>query len=294
MRRRARPCPTSLGDIVRVRTKMLRNRTTVKVQPGLFLQPYIVVAAFRRGRSCEVVEGSEVTATEYALTSWLADRRRRDADRARARSRPLADDGLGDDRPPRAEEADPARPASRGRALVPARADGRRRKTNARNGRRLSAGDRSDSAAELEGDPEEILAAHAPARGRPAEAARRPRPKKKRRRGGAASSTWGGEVGSHLSAAAARAFSPSFGSELVALFLPVVGVVVVAVALPEAGLVDRRELDPAQPLGALPEVLRRDEEPHRVAVVGRQRLAVGLVDDERVARPRAPRAARSR
>src|SRR5258706_285521 len=66
----ARPCPTSLDDMLRVRTKMLRNRTTVKVQPGLFLQPYIV-SQLSGAVVVAVVEGSEVTATEYALTSWL-------------------------------------------------------------------------------------------------------------------------------------------------------------------------------------------------------------------------------
>ena len=49
---------------------MLRNRTTVKVQPGLFLQPF-VVAQLSGTVIVDVVEGSDVTATEYALTSWL-------------------------------------------------------------------------------------------------------------------------------------------------------------------------------------------------------------------------------
>ncbi len=70
--------------------------------------------------------------------------------------------------------------------------------------------------------------------------------------------------------------------EAVTLLFPEIGVVVVAVALPEAGLVDRRELDPPQPLGALPEVPRRDEEPHGPAVLRSERRSVGLVDDERV------------
>lgn len=48
---------------------MLRDRTTVK--PGLFLLPH-VVAQLSGALVVEVVEGSEVTATEYALTSWLA------------------------------------------------------------------------------------------------------------------------------------------------------------------------------------------------------------------------------
>ena len=68
--------------------------------------------------------------------------------------------------------------------------------------------------------------------------------------------------------------------EAVPLLGPGIGVVVVAVALPEAGLVDARELDPAQPFGALPEVLARDDEAQRIAVVGRQRLAVGLRDEQ--------------
>jgi DNA-binding MarR family transcriptional regulator len=49
---------------------MVRNRTTVKVQPGLFLQPFVV--AQLSGTLIEaVVEGSEVGASEYAVTSWL-------------------------------------------------------------------------------------------------------------------------------------------------------------------------------------------------------------------------------
>ena len=50
---------------------MLRNRTTVKVRPGLFLQPFIVSQLSARVIG-EVVAGSEVTAQEFAVTSWLA------------------------------------------------------------------------------------------------------------------------------------------------------------------------------------------------------------------------------
>jgi DNA-binding MarR family transcriptional regulator len=47
---------------------MVRNRTTVK--PGLFLQPFVVSQL--SGRLIErIVEGSEVTPAEYAVTSWL-------------------------------------------------------------------------------------------------------------------------------------------------------------------------------------------------------------------------------
>src|SRR3954466_2194627 len=80
---------------------------------------------------------------------------------------------------------------------------------------------------------------------------------------------------------------PRFGasdpnSEAVALFLPVVRVVVVAVALPEPRLVGGEELQAAQPLGALPEVTRRDDEPERPAVLGLERFAVGFPRDQRL------------
>src|ERR671911_3119240 len=64
--------------------------------------------------------------------------------------------------------------------------------------------------------------------------------------------------------------------ESIALFAPGVGVVVVAVPLPEPWLVLRSDLDAAEPLRALPEVLARDHEAERPAVLGRERLAVGL------------------
>src|ERR1700730_3295667 len=70
------------------------------------------------------------------------------------------------------------------------------------------------------------------------------------------------------------------GSESVALLFPVVGVVVLAVALREAGLIRGEELDAAQPLGALPEVARRDDETQRPAVLGLELLAVRLPGDE--------------
>src|SRR6516225_9419493 len=61
---------------------------------------------------------------------------------------------------------------------------------------------------------------------------------------------------------------------LVALFLPWVSVVVVAVCLPEAGLVGRLEPEAAYPLGALPEVVLRDEQACGAAVRGLERLTV--------------------
>src|SRR3954447_457344 len=70
------------------------------------------------------------------------------------------------------------------------------------------------------------------------------------------------------------------GSLREALFLPRVGVVVVAVPLPEAELVVVEELQAADPLAALPEVLLRDEEAERVAVLQLERLAVERVREQ--------------
>lgn len=50
--------------------KMLRDRTTVKVQPGLFLQPF-VVSQLVGAVIDRVVEGSGISASEYAVASWL-------------------------------------------------------------------------------------------------------------------------------------------------------------------------------------------------------------------------------
>src|SRR3954465_11598571 len=72
------------------------------------------------------------------------------------------------------------------------------------------------------------------------------------------------------------------GSLREAFFLPRVGVVVVAVPLPEAKLVVVEELQAADPLAALPEVLLRDEEAGRVAVLQLERLAVERVGQQDV------------
>jgi DNA-binding MarR family transcriptional regulator len=47
---------------------MIRNRSTVK--PGLLLQPF-VVSQLSGTLIAEIVDGSDVTASEYAVTSWL-------------------------------------------------------------------------------------------------------------------------------------------------------------------------------------------------------------------------------
>jgi DNA-binding MarR family transcriptional regulator len=50
---------------------MVRTRSTVKAQPGLLLQPF-VVSQLTSVLVNEVVGGSEVAGPEFALTSWLA------------------------------------------------------------------------------------------------------------------------------------------------------------------------------------------------------------------------------
>src|SRR5450756_857502 len=66
------------------------------------------------------------------------------------------------------------------------------------------------------------------------------------------------------------------------LFLPRVGVVVVAVALPEAADVVVQELEPPDPLRALPEVALRNNEAERVAVLRIERLALVAVRQQDV------------
>src|SRR5690348_9584130 len=70
---------------------------------------------------------------------------------------------------------------------------------------------------------------------------------------------------------------------LIPLLFPRVAVVVVAVHLPEARLVVVAQLDPAHPLGALPEVEVRHEQASGAAVLGVERLVVVLVRDPRLA-----------
>jgi len=50
---------------------MVRPRTTVKPQPGLLLQPFVLtqLSSVLVGG---IVEGSDVTGPEFAVTSWLA------------------------------------------------------------------------------------------------------------------------------------------------------------------------------------------------------------------------------
>jgi DNA-binding MarR family transcriptional regulator len=136
---------------------MIRNRSTVKVQPGLFLQPF-VVAQLSGSIVVDVVEGSEVTAPEYAVTSWIPHA-------ASATPSELAADlGLAPttlsamiDRLVRKGQVRRVRHPEDGRSYVlELTAAGKR--TNQRNSRRLSEAIER-LRAELDADPEEILGA---------------------------------------------------------------------------------------------------------------------------------------
>lgn len=50
---------------------MLRDRSTVKPQPGLFLQPF-VLSQLTGTLLDSVIEGSGLTGREFAVASWLA------------------------------------------------------------------------------------------------------------------------------------------------------------------------------------------------------------------------------
>src|ERR1700730_6377315 len=65
----------------------------------------------------------------------------------------------------------------------------------------------------------------------------------------------------------------------VALFGPRVAAHVIAVLLPETGLVAVHELEPAHPLGALPEVQVGHEQTQRPTVFRADRLAIAHVDE---------------
>jgi DNA-binding MarR family transcriptional regulator len=49
---------------------MMRNRSTVKLRPGLFLQPYVVSELVGR-LIAGIVDGTDLSGREFAVTSWL-------------------------------------------------------------------------------------------------------------------------------------------------------------------------------------------------------------------------------
>src|SRR6516225_8006403 len=82
-----------------------------------------------------------------------------------------------------------------------------------------------------------------------------------------------------------RRFGPTTGRSVasISLFSPRIAVHVIAEFLPESGLVVIDELQTAYPLGALPEIEVRNEQPSRTAVLGSERLAFIARSDHRLA-----------
>src|SRR6185436_13974556 len=76
---------------------------------------------------------------------------------------------------------------------------------------------------------------------------------------------------------------PPVSVAAIAFFEPLVAAIVIPERLPEPGLIVVEEPQPADPLGAFPEVASGDDEPRRSAVLGCQRLAVVLPRHERLA-----------
>jgi DNA-binding MarR family transcriptional regulator len=134
---------------------MIRDRSTVKVEPGLFLQPYVVSQL--SGAVIEaIVEGSEVTASEYAVTSWL-NLVRSATPTALAHDLGLAPTTLSAmiDRLVRKGQVRKVRNPDDGRSYV-LEPTPKGEATNARNARRFE-GALRDLRSHLDGDPEEIL-----------------------------------------------------------------------------------------------------------------------------------------
>jgi DNA-binding MarR family transcriptional regulator len=132
---------------------MIRNRTTVK--PGLFLQPF-VVSQLSGALVEEIVAGSEVTASEFAVTSWLnvvGSATPGELSRALGMSPTTLSAMI--DRLVRKKQLRRVRHPGDGRSYV-LEATAKGKATNVRNGKRfLAALERLRG--NLEGDPEEIL-----------------------------------------------------------------------------------------------------------------------------------------
>ena len=134
---------------------MIRNRTTVK--PGLLLQPF-VVSQLAGALVSEIVEGSEVTASEYAVTSWLnVVGGATPGDLARELGLSPTTLSAMIDRLVAKKQVRRVRHPEDGRSYV-LEPTARGKKTNARNAERFGAVMRRVTAS-LEGDPEEILEA---------------------------------------------------------------------------------------------------------------------------------------
>ena len=136
---------------------MVRDRSTVKQRQGLFLKPY-AIAQLVGAVIQQVVEGSEVTASEYAVTSWLnvvgnatpselADQLGMSATTLSAMIERLAQKG----------QVRRVRHPGDGRSYI-LELTPRGRETNRRNSRRLAV-QLEALRGHLEGDPTDVLAA---------------------------------------------------------------------------------------------------------------------------------------
>jgi DNA-binding MarR family transcriptional regulator len=136
---------------------VIRNRSSVKVKPGLFLQPY-VVSQLSGALIESVVEGSDVTASEYALTSWL-NVVRSSTPGGLAHELGLAPTTLSAmiDRLVQKGEVRRVRNPDDGRSYV-LELTPKGKATNTRNARRFERASR-DLRRHLDGDPEEVLEA---------------------------------------------------------------------------------------------------------------------------------------
>jgi DNA-binding MarR family transcriptional regulator len=136
---------------------MIRNRSSVKQRPGLLLQPHVISQLV--GTVVQrVVEGSEVTAAEFAVTSWLnvvgsatpsalADQLGMSATTLSAMIERLVQKG----------QVRRVRHPEDGRSYL-LELTRRGQATNTRNGARLATQLKA-LRANLDGDPEEVLAA---------------------------------------------------------------------------------------------------------------------------------------
>jgi DNA-binding MarR family transcriptional regulator len=134
---------------------VIRNRTTVK--PGLLLQPF-VVSQLSGALIERIVEGSEVTAAEYAVTSWLnvvGSATPGELSRQLGISPTTLSAMI--DRLVRKKQLRRVRNPDDGRSYV-LEPTARGKATNARNARRFRK-EIEALRADLDGDPEEILAA---------------------------------------------------------------------------------------------------------------------------------------
>ena len=185
---------------------MIRNRTTVK--PGLFLQPF-VVSQLSGTLIEQIVEGSEVTASEYAVTSWLnvvGSATPGELSRELGISPTTLSAMI--ERLVRKKQVRRVRHPEDGRSYV-LEPTAQGKATNARNGKRFREDDRSGFARTSTATRRRSSRRCAGSRTALRKTARGGRPKREAAPGrGAASSTWGGEVGTPLSAARRTALAP--------------------------------------------------------------------------------------